>query len=92
MVKFVNDEREITTWEARGIYREKYIGFLGSTPPDPFEDFDKKLGKVLYTADTYDEQDEIPAETEDGKWISVLYGHGLKDLPMGGVIVVKKKG
>ena len=91
MVKFVNDEKEMTTLEAREKYKGFYIGFLGTTPPDPKDNFDKKLGKVLYTADSYNEQYKIPAKTEDGKWISVLYGFGLKDFPMGGVTIVKKK-
>ena len=83
MVKLVNDENEITTLEARKKYRGFYIGFVDSKPIDPKENPDKVLGKVLYTADTYNEQDDIPAQTEDGKQISVLYGWGLKDLPMG---------
>ena len=92
MVRFVNDENEMTTLEARKKYMGFYIGFVGATPDDPKEDFDKKPGKVLYTADTYNEQYKIPVETDDGKWISILYGYGLKDLPMGGVIIVKNKG
>ena len=92
MVKFINDENEITTLEARKKYRGFYIGFVGSTPANPKENYDKKLGRVLYTADTYNEQDEIPAQTEDGKQISVLWGWGLKDLPMGGITIVTKKG
>ena len=92
MVKFVNDEVEITTLEARKKYRGYYIGFLWSKPCNPKEHPDKALGKVLYTADTYNEQDDIPAKTEDGKRIGVLYGWGLKDLPMGGVTVVTKQG
>jgi hypothetical protein len=87
MVRFVNDEMEITTLEARRKYRGFYIGFVDSKPIDPKENPDMMLGKVLYTADAYDEQDDIPAQTEDGKQISVLYGMGLKDLPMGGVIM-----
>ena len=92
MVKFVNDEKEMTTLEARKKYRGFYIGFVDSKPIDIKENPDKTLGKVLYTADAYDEQYQIPAKTEDGRRISVLYGHGLKDLPMGGVTIVKKKG
>ena len=91
MVRFVNDEKEMTTWEARGVYKGLYIGFITTKPTERRSDFDNWVGKVLYTADTYNEQDDIPAETEDGKDISVLYGFGLKDLPMGGVTVVTKK-
>ena len=90
MVKFINSKEEITTLEARKKYRGHYIGFVGLTPPDPKENYDKKLGKVLYIAETYNEQDEIPAKTEDGRRISVLYGWGLTDLPMGGITIVKK--
>ena len=90
MVSFVNDKREMTTWEARGIYEGLYIGFVGLKPPSPYENSDERIGRVLYTADTYDEQYQIPAETEDGNWISILYGFGIKDLPMGGVVIVKK--
>ena len=90
MVKFVNDGREMTTWEARGTYKGLYIGFVTTKPADRSSDFDNHRGNVLYTADTYKEQDDIPAETEDGKWITILYGFGLKDLPMGGITVVTK--
>ena len=90
MVKFVNDENEMTTWEACGKYKGLYIGFVGSLPPDPKEKSDEVLGKVLYTAETYEEQDLIPWETEDGKDIEIIYGFGIKDLPMGGVVLVPK--
>jgi len=81
----------MTTWEARGAYREKYIGFITIKPAEKLCDDDNHVGRVLYTADTYEEQYEIPWKAEDGRDISVLYGHGLKDLPMGGVIVVNQK-
>ena len=91
MVYYVNDEREMTTWEARGEYKGFYIGFITTKPAEKLCDDDNHIGRVLYTADTYNEQYEIPARTEDGRYIRVLYGFGLKDLPMGGVIVATKK-
>ena len=91
MVKLINDNREMTTWEARGTYKGLYIGFVTTKYAEYRSDFDNHRGKVLYTADTYNEQDDIPAKTEDGQRITVLYGWGLKDLPMGGVTVVTKK-
>ena len=78
--------------EARKKYKGYYIGFMSDTPADPKENFDEVIGKVLYTADTYNEQNDIPAETDDGRFIEVLYGFGLKDLPMGGLIIDNRKG
>ena len=91
MVKFINDEREMTMWEARGEYKGLYIGFVTTNRAEKLCDQDNHRGRVLYIADAYNEQDEIPAQTENGQYISVLYGFGLKDLPMGGVIVASKK-
>jgi hypothetical protein len=91
VVKFVNDKREMTTWEARGEYKGLYIGFITTKRAEKLCDQDNHRGRVLYTADTYNEQYEIPAKTEDGQYISRLYGFGLKDLPMGGVIVAATK-
>ena len=91
MVSFVNDMREMTSREAREVFQGYYIGFLVTEPTERMGDFRNWKGRVLYTAEKYTEQYEIPPKTEDGKKIIRLYGWGLKDLPMGGVIVEKNK-
>ena len=92
MVEFINDKREMTTLEARKIYKGLYLGFL-ITKSDPNGlNFDNWTGKVLYTAETYIEHYDIPAENEKGEYIMPIYGMGVKDLPQGGVTVVRNKG
>ena len=91
MIHYVNNELEMTTLEARKTYRGKYIGFLVTKSNPKGLNHDNWTGRVLYTAETYNEQYEIPVKTEDGRRISLLYGMGVKDLPQGGVSIVYKE-
>ena len=88
MVTFVNSTEEMTTLEARKAYKGLYIGFVITKRVNDKRGIDNCSGHVLYTADMYVEQREIPARTEDGKFITILYGMGVKDLPMGVMTVV----
>ena len=90
MVTFVNSTEEMTTWEAREVYKGVYIGFVITKEVHDKHGIDNWLGRVLYTADTYIERREMPAWTEDGQFITKMPGMGVKDLPMGGLTVVYK--
>ena len=90
MVNFIDSKEEMTELEARKLYKGLYIGFLTTKRVYDKRGTDNWLGRVLYTADTYKERAEIPAWTEDGKFITTLYGMGVKDLPTGGMTIVRK--
>ena len=70
------DSRELTTrLAAKKRYRNYYIGFV--TSEQNMSDPDNEEGYVAYVADSEDEQYQIPRDTEDGQYISIMTGHSV---------------
>ena len=74
MIRKIDSEELTTRIAAQKKYSNNYIGmvFIEQNPAD----FENDRGYVLYLMETEEEQFQIPRETEDGRYISIMSGHG----------------
>jgi hypothetical protein len=83
MVNKIYNSEILTKEEAQRKYRDFYIGMIITEYDDSYMKTGKCRGVVVYTADSYKEQKNIPHKTEDGRDIQVYSGVNVTDFPSG---------
>ena len=84
MIQIINDKEIMTTWEARKKYEKYYIGYV--SVERKMTDWDNSLVYVVYTITREDRyKHTIPKRTEDGKVISIMPGHAVGGIEIGGL-------
>lgn len=83
MITKIEDKKVITCLEARKKYSRHYIGYV--TTELNLVDPETTKVLVVYLADSYNEQYEIPVETVEGQHISLMRGMSVGGTEIGGV-------